>query len=606
MAPLRPYELTKSGSFNNPFVKALYSNRKHWKKFLENKERGIRPASMLRDLKVAIGYIDEAIRIAHANSVLIHESREDKFIPLMWKHWIAHKAWTMGSLALIKAEIESIKSVWAPLVGEKETDVSRDTRLLLEALMEQVRHSYDTIATLQFFCTDREWNEAEKVMYRMDITELQHIIDVVERNARESVADRLANQLRVVLSKLFTYKSAQIEYSETRSDQLVRAFRLLKRRQYYGEHMEEIEQRMYELTYLDPHSTFNHILDQKVEESIKMCKEFEEMDAISQACSNLKEAARNAVAEARRNLQNLLANSAKNLLTCLWTACKAIAWPVVAPVLGIKDAFCDTSTLNDYNKGIKTVFMENPWTVSLMVIGLLGGIAAGGYYLLPGVVSAIAIGHGVFMGTLLIGGGAGFIAGYYTEHRHALLAVQAKEEEEKKAIENADEMLKNMQVLVAERSAEFHLFTENRHQEEKEFADEISAVFAKRVAKASQSHGNNGGNGLPPAAPAEEGVGSRRQLLPPPTSAQLPPSSPSAEPRLDSPSNPKLSDPDSANVDKPLTEEDVNALEAEMCRQVRALEERLQQMTAESERTELSASQLDAFFRQMHDDWDYV
>lgn len=558
MAPLRPYEVTHYASFHNPFVKALYSNRKHWMTFLANKKRGIRPATMLHDLKVA---------------------GSDKFIPLMWKHWIAHRAWTMGSLALIKVEIESIESTWAPLEGEEETKVSRETRAIMVALNEKVRQSYNAIAALQFFCTDRDWTDEERAMYGTNFREMEHILEIVERKAQvpEIVVDRLAGQLRDVLNKLFTYKSAQIEYSEARTDRLVRAFRALQDRGYDGDQMDEIEQRMKELTYLDPNSAFNNILDRKVEESIKMCKEFEEMGIITKACCALKDAASSAVAEARRNLHDLFKNSAKNLLSCLWTACKAIAWPVVAPVLGIKDAFCNTNSFTSYNDGIKEVFSKNPWTMSLMMIGLLGGIAAGGYFLLPGVVSSIAIGQGAVVGTLLCGGGVGFAAGYYIEHRHALLAIKAKEEEEKKITEYTDAMIRDMPKLIAERSAKSHRFNDKRHKKEKVLADELSAVYAKRRAEASDSECSDD-DCDDDVHFAGASAGLRGQLLPlPPTpSTPIPPSAsspvmPSIVSALHSvlaSELPQLSDPDTAKVDKPLTEEDVNTLERELNQQV--------------------------------------
>lgn len=631
MAPLRPYEVTHHASFHNPFVKALYSNRQHWMTFLAKKKRGIRPATMLHDLKVAVGYINVAIEMAETNSVLTHDHRSDKFIPLMWKHWIAHRAWTMGSLALIKVEIESIESTWAPLEGEEETKVSCETRAIMVALNEKVRQSYNAIAALQFFCTDRDWTDEERAMYGTNFREMEHILEMVERKAQvaEIVVDRLAGQLRDVLNKLFTYKSAQIEYSEAKTDRLVRAFRALQGRGYDGDQMGEIEQRMKELTYLDPNSTFNNILDRKVEESIKMCKEYEEMDIITKACCAMKDAASFAVAEARRNLEDLFKNSAKNLLSCLWTACKAISWPVVAPVLGIKDAFCNTNSFTSYNDGIKEVFWKNPWTMSLMMIGLFGGIAVGGYFLLPGVVGSIAIGQGAVVGTLLCGGSVGFAAGYYIEHRRALLAVKAKEEEEQKVTEHTDAMMRDMPKLIAERSAKSHRFNDKRHKQEKGLADDLSAVYAKRRAEANDSESSD--DDCDDDDPTGASAGSRGQLpLPPTPSNPIPPSasSPVMPPIVSALHSmlaselPQLSDPDTAKVDKPLTEADINTLERELNQQVphiccnhlmyisdlffqvNALQGRLDQMTAESEEAERSARELDAIFQQMQDELD--
>jgi hypothetical protein len=166
------------------------------------------------------------------------------------------------------------------------------------------------------------------------------------------------------------------------------------------------------LQSLDPASAYNAQLVRNVEGSILMCQEYQTRTEAGKLCQQITDAIRG-VRQSMANTARQIAEvkfSWENFLNCFYIAAKTIGWVVAAPVLALTDAVYHTDHFHRYNESIRNAFSESPWTMAFMMVALVGGIAAGGYYLaIPAAVaSLVPAAHAA--GLILVGGAAA--AGY--------------------------------------------------------------------------------------------------------------------------------------------------------------------------------------------------
>ena len=287
---LEPYEKTAIKAYNNKFIKALFNCQQKLKEVDEMSQK-VSTNLRLELCKEATGYVLIALKIAEENATKKWKKEKNKIVALKWKHWIAHKAWSIGCLKSIDlrlldllSELESMR-----IPGDEGNDGEEEILNFRQNIARKVDRNYDLIQSLDFKISSKEWSVVEKQAYDTSLLEIQRTLRIVKGKNTKILMDQLARQLRDMLQKLHDFKGAQENLQSV--EVMEESYKLLCDRKHQCEFLKEIKKKMERAAYFNPESSINHLLDENVEFSIKLCCEYEEMTTIERAIEQLKHVA---------------------------------------------------------------------------------------------------------------------------------------------------------------------------------------------------------------------------------------------------------------------------------------------------------------------------
>ena len=476
---LEPYEKTAIKAYNNKFIKALFNCQQKLKEVDEMSQK-VSTNLRLELCKEATGYVLVALKIAKENATKKWKKEENKTVALKWKHWIAHTPWSIGCLKSIDLRLQDLLSELESMriPGDEGNDGEEEILNFRQNIARKVDRNYDLIQSLDFKISSKEWSVVEKQAYDTSLLEIQRTLRIVRGKNTKILMDQLARQLRDMLQKLHDFKGAQENLQSV--EVMEESYKLLCDRKHQCEFLKEIKKKMERAAYFNPESSINQLLDKNVEFSIKLCSEYEEMTTIERAIEQLKHVADNIVEEAKKSFDS---SRWHDFWSTFATLCKCIAWPVIAPILFVRDCVNSTQEFSEYNKSISDVVSKNPWTFTMMALGTVGLLATGGYFYIPA-FSTFLLGSHIAIGATIAGSTISGIACYHLAKEEL---IRDKKKEQEKAMIEYENLRETKSQKVNESVQQFGEYSNATHSLNKKLADEFTRFKADRT---KQSRGN--------------------------------------------------------------------------------------------------------------------